>query len=329
MPNSDITQLLATTHRRITPQGLFDQVKLRSEIMDNLEDVVNLKADGASYDVDIIYDDLNDVTVKTDSSGTFSMGKTKDLASGARFHPRKPIITPIRLDYVYLLLNSESSQRHNTLQTYFTKAIDAQRQYLEDIFGAASTGNDDPYSLATLADDTAELGGIDPTVSGNEYWAATVESFDLSQDGNIEDAVELITDKLYDTGVRQYDTVLAGKDAYAAFRRYLRETDGNYRINQNAGGTAKMGFKEVELPNGIVVRRTPRLENAGDVLFLDKERVSIPALEWMVPKDPRDVVLHQGGENVGTLEDVYPTVTVLNATTNERRAHGKLQLSGF
>ena len=173
------------------------------------------------------------------------------------------------------------------------------------LYGNGSLAAPTPSSTV---DDTAVLGGIDPT--SKTWWKSTVQAPTAGTD--IRLALRSLSNAIMDASGRKADIVIAGADAFDAYEASLDDA-----IRYNALSTGDSRFRELRF-DGLAIRRDGVDCPADKVFMLRRDALVAKSLKgyFMKPEAAQFIP--------GTLTEVIPMASMLLFGTNERRAHGKL-----
>ena len=316
---SEFTELFATTLQKYERE-LIDNVLTKHPTLDLFKDQAKSQT-GRGLVIPLRAARL-DRTAVTDESGSFSTSKDGPIVGSAVYSWSRPIVTPTRVVWEELQQNTGKEQIVSLLKAHKDTAVDDHATFLAQGLHAATPATGMFESLATLVNDTGEVGGIDPSDPDKDYWKATVRTIvpDKYDDGSdnpdgqsIRKAFRTVANDLYvSTGGRHKVThIIAGRDV---FDEYEDSFDDKVRYVDFGEGQTKFTaimFGEIE------VRLDPDCP-ADKAYFLDKSSLRAGYLNGNLLKvQPSQTI-------TGTLDFVTPVASVIGFGVDERRANGLL-----
>lgn len=317
-------QTFATTLQKYE-RKLVDNVMLSSPVLDLF------KSESRSYSgrglvIPIRAANLG-ATGYSDASGTHSTAVSNPIIGSAVYAWANPVITPNRLRHQDILQNSGPEAIVNLVEEYVRGAVEDHSRFLTgEIHALGSTwtagsvnsldmlvgdATSDAAAAAAVGSDWAPIGGIDPSLSGKDYWQATrIESTVGSED--IVAAMRRVTNEIFRVSRKRPTHVIAGFDVFEELEAYLADKS----TYNDPAGVAETRFQEVRF-KGLVVRLDPDCQD-DRAYFLNKDslRFGYASGEFMKTYPKQNVP--------GTLDYVVPAASTVQLGVAERRANGLL-----
>lgn len=312
---ADWTELVASTleNHEGTP---VDQIFTRHPSLDLF--IKHAKPDsGREMVLNLEVADAGDTQV-TDRSGTFSTDANDDHIGSAVYKFSNPYVDRVRLTWQDLEENTGKHQIVNLLESKIENVKKSHTRALaQGLHKAAGTLTANEFlSFDALVSDTVEVGGIDPTEPGKDWWQSGMYEIDVA-DMDIRKAFRHVRNRqsIATGNMNQITHVICGLDIFEELEdsfddkvRYV--FDGS---SQKDGQTQFRGIYDGD----VEVRLDP--DAPVDVAyFLDIDTWRFRHLnDNMMKVRPEQVI-------TGTFETVIPIASVLSLGTNARRGNAKL-----
>jgi hypothetical protein len=300
-------ELFSTTLQKLQSE-LVDQTVTAHPSLELFKEVISA-GQGPNYNQPV-RGALLGKTAVSDDLGTFSTAVDGEIAGIATYNFSNPIVTPTSLAWRQIALNEGSNKVIDIVRAHLEAAIDDHTIAIAEALYGGGVAGGEFNSMLDIVDDTAALGGIDPTVVGKEWWKSTVQAPVAGTD--IRLALRDLNDAIVDASNKQPDVILMGKDAYAAYESSLDDA-----VRYMALGTGDTRFQSLQF-RGLEVRRDGINAPDDAVFMLNKKTLVAQYLDGHFMKaNPSQVI-------PGTLTEVTPLSTMLFFGTSERRANGRL-----
>lgn len=257
----------------------------------------------------------------SNGSGLFTASVSDDIVSSAKYTWSKPLVGHIRLRYQDLAENAGKTQLADRLRVHIDDLLEQTRVKIVTLLhtenGVLPSGGF--ASLDTLCNaDVAEVGAIDNTDSGNEFWTPYTEN-SPSSDPRIalRRAVQAIQKQ--SNGARP-NVIHCGEAYWNAVLEFL---DDKASITSGVGGSGQELEWESVRYGGVEIRWD---YDAPDdrIYLLNTSALYFKYLQSdfmrMAESKQVDEVV-DGGLQI-SLDEVYPCVTIMAVGTNERRKLG-------
>lgn len=261
----------------------------------------------------------DDNTVVTDKSGTFTLDTAPDLLGTAVYQWSSPYVSRVRLPWQDLQENTGKEQLVALLEFHMENVQKSHARKIAQGLHKAAPGAGEFESLVTVVDDTAAVGGIDPTAAGKDYWASTKLTIPaLESNANyqpIRKAFRTMRNELaVSNGSGQQVThIVAGRNVFEEFEDAF-DDKVRYLISDSAEGQTRFAAL---LDGDIEVRLDPDAD-PNRAYFLDVNTWRFAHLNDNFMK------VHPSQVITGTFDIVTPVASVLCLATTARRANGVL-----
>lgn len=262
----------------------------------------------------------------SNGSGLFTPTVSDDIVGSAEFGWSRPLVGHVRLRYQDLEENSGRTQLADRLRIHVDDLLEQTRVKIVNLMhtenGSLPSGSFS--SLDTLCNAAVtSVGGIDSTDPGCEFWSPVTET---SPSSDPKLAIRHIVQAIVKNakGVRP-DVVHVGENLYNAVLEYL---DDRASITSGLGGSSQeLSWESVRF--GGVELRWDYDCPADRAYFLHTPSLYFKYLtdNFIKNVDSKQVNEIVDSTNQVSLDEVYPTVTIMSVGTSQRRALG--MISGF
>lgn len=318
------TELVASTFERYEQKDLVDQIFTRHPTLDLFRDKATSKT-GRKLVFNLEAAD-NKTTTLTDDSGSFDTSVSPDFIGAAEYHWSSPIVTPIRVEWKKLQMNSGKEQIVDLAKAHIENAKKSHAKRLVNLLHAQANAVEPGSYLAfdeIVADFaydsgsvTREVGGFRPT-DGDHFWQAyrvTQNANDAHPDFiDVRKGFRRVRNQLMvnTSNMHEVTHIIAGRKVFEEFEdsfddkiRYVEFGDGQTRFRGVYDGDI-----EVRLDPDCPENRAYFLDvNAWDFSYLNGNFMKVQPAQ----------------EITGTLDFVTPLASVLAIGTQERRASAVL-----
>ena len=253
------------------------------------------------------------VTAYSDDSGSHATTVSPDTIGAAVYNWAKEIITPVRLKHRDILQNTGETQQINLAEEYKAAAVADHKDFLAAALWGSEAAEGELIPLAALISDTVAVGGVDPSVTGKEYWKSTVRYIPKSGTGSmdIKAAFRAVTNDIFAASGQRPTHIVCGRDVYEEFEALLDSAIRYAEVN-----TAETRFQEIRF-GGTMVRLDPDCPtDRAYFIHQPSLRLRYLAGEFMKAYDAQRLE--------GKLDSVVPLASTLLWGVAERRAFGVL-----
>ena len=262
-----------------------------------------------------------DTPTITTRSGQFTASVSDDIATSAEYRFAYPQVAHIRLPFQDVQENMGKNQIKDRVSLHSDATIYQCKSSINTTLYTAngSLPANSFSSFDTLCNDSVHsVGGIDWTVSGQEYW----KPFTTAASGDPKKILRLMWDTVRQRGNGVVpDVILSGTDFFTAVRDYL---DDRGEL-QNIGGVKTELEWDTITYDGVKIVQDFTAP-ASKLFVLKKSALFLRYLNDLflsVQKSQPVYAWNDGNTSVdNTLDTVIPVVSVLALGTNRRRSLG-------
>lgn len=160
--------------------------------------------------------------------------------SAAQF-PWRQLYATIAISGLEEAMNNGKAQAINLLEAKVMQAEETLKNRLSKqiygTLGALADPTKDFYSLDTLIDSTTPVGGIDPAVTGNGFWASVEKDVGAVDATGLEKALSNAYHLASDSGSDRVDAIFTGQGIYEFYESTLTP-----QVRYTDTKTANLGF---------------------------------------------------------------------------------------
>lgn len=258
----------------------------------------------------------------SNGSGLFTPSVSADIAGSAEYSWSRPLVGHIRLRFQDLEENMGKTQLTDRLKVHVDDLLEQTKVKIVNLLHTPNA--DLPAggfaSLDTLCNAAVTtVGGINSTAPGNSYWTPVTET---APNADPKLAIRSIVQDIVKNakGVRP-DVIHVGENMWNAILEYL---DDRAVITGIGGQGAEMEWESVRF-GGVEVRWDYDCPaDRAYVLHTPSLYFNTLGDNFIKAVDAKQVNEVVGGVNQVSLDEVYPTVTVMSVGTSQRRALGMI-----